>query len=474
MADLRYFERYRPLVDDWPAFAAALVRPLPTCIWTNTLRTTPGRLQEVLAASGVHAEPLPWQPGAFRWRAEASPGRHVAFRAGLFHVQEEVSMLPVPLLDPQPGERVLDLCAAPGNKTAQMAVAMRDRGTVVANDWNHTRSRAISGILDRLGITCACTTTCDAGNLPPESGLFDRVLADVPCTAEGTVRKHPALLAPGGHPPPRRLTGVQEAILRKAVQRCRPGGRIVYATCTFAPEENEGVVDAVLRAYGDRLRLLPARIPGFHTSPGLTAWNGTSYDPAMTQTLRAWPHHNDSGGFFVAVLEKRRDVVETEHGLAALPVDPDGPGWMERVCAHFGFPQDLFAGYDLIRTSSKYLSIVARAHQPPARPEPDSIGLSFVRTRLRPPKLTTAAALAFGHAATRNVISVSGAQAEMFFARTAITVTPDQAAACTGAGYVLLRHDGTTLGVGLYTPSPEGGRVESLFPKAWAVDEIGG
>lgn len=299
------FERYRPLIDDWTAFQAALARPLPLCVWTNGLRTTPERLLAWLDEAGLEAEPLSWRAGAFRLPSSIAPGNRMPYITGLYHVQEEVSLLPVPLLDPRPGERVLDLCAAPGNKTAQMAVQMQNRGTIVANDLNVGRLSSLRNTLDRLGACNVTTTLYDAANYPSESGTFDRVLADVPCSCEGTSRKNPSVLDQRENG--RDLTGAQTAILRKAVQRCRPGGRIVYSTCTYAPEENEAVVDAVLCDYGtDTLRMLPARIEGVTHDPGLTEWQGQHFHPSMENAMRVWPHQNDTGGFFVAVLERKR------------------------------------------------------------------------------------------------------------------------------------------------------------------------
>lgn len=301
--DLTPFERYRPLIDDWEAFADALRRPLPTCIWANPLRTTPGALADWLHEHGFEATPLPWLDHAFRLPADADIGQRLPYVAGLCHVQEEVSLLPVPLLAPQPGERVLDLCAAPGNKTAQIATRLRNRGTVVANDISYGRVASMRSTLDRLGIANVSATTYDAANYPSESGAFDRVLADVPCSCEGTSRKQPSVVAQ--REAMRDPTGAQRAILRQAVRRCRPGGRVVYSTCTYAPEENEAIIDAVLRDVGpDALRLRPARIDGVTGCPGLTTWQGRSFHPSLAKTLRVWPHQNDTGGFFVAVLEK--------------------------------------------------------------------------------------------------------------------------------------------------------------------------
>lgn len=306
MNDLSFlpFARYRSLVDDWDAFCDALARPLPTCIWTNTLRTTPRRLLEWLADDGLTPTPIPWYPGAYTLPDDAQPGARLPYAAGLYHIQEEVSLLPVVLLAPRPGERVLDLCAAPGGKTAQIAVALRNHGTVVANDRHAMRLGVVRATAERLGLLNVATTTYDAANYPGAAGVFDRVLADVPCSCEGTSRKHPGVLEQASPEASEAISGVQRAILRKAAQLCRPGGRIVYSTCTYAPEENEAVVDALLRE-DDRLRVVPAAVPGFAADPGLTEWRGARYDASLRHALRYWPHRHDTGGFFAAVLEKR-------------------------------------------------------------------------------------------------------------------------------------------------------------------------
>lgn len=296
-------DRYRDIIPDWQDFLDASRAPLPTTAWANTLRTPVETVREILADEGIETEPLPWYPNGFETAFGTRPGKTLAYTTGIFHIQEEVSMLSVAFLDPQPGERILDLCCAPGNKTIQAAVSMGGSGSILANDINRHRLGMVVRNLERMGLTNVALVEWNGSNLPSEIGDFDRVLADVPCTCEGTTRKNPDLMWRDGQNS-QRWSGVQVAILRKAVQRCRPGGRIVYSTCTYAPEENEQVVDAVLREYDDEVRVLPARVDGFDCLPGLTEWQGESLRPELSRTLRAYPHLNDSGGFYVAVLEK--------------------------------------------------------------------------------------------------------------------------------------------------------------------------
>lgn len=301
--DLHKLERYREIIPDWQAFAEAALAPLPTTLWVNTLRGPREQIRAWLEDDGVETVPLTWYSRGLRMTKPARPGRSFAFLTGACHVQEEVSMMPIVLLDPQPGESLLDLCAAPGNKTTQAAVHMEDRGALIACEVNEGRLGLIVRNVERLALTSVATLNTNAGNLPRDVGSFDRVLADVPCGCEGTTRKNPTLLHRPTMPPGS-LAGAQISILRKAIQRCKPGGRIVYSTCTYAPEENEAVVDTLLRDESLRVRLLPAAIEGVRGAPGLREWQGRSFAPELERTLRLYPHLNDTGGFYIALFEK--------------------------------------------------------------------------------------------------------------------------------------------------------------------------
>ena len=305
--DLHKLERYRDIVPDWQGFAEASLAPLPTTLWVNTLRGSREDIAAWLADDGVETAPLSWYPRGLRMTRPGRPGRSYAFLTGACHVQEEVSMMPVPLLDPQPGESVLDLCAAPGNKSTQAAVHMEDRGALIACEVNEGRLGLILRNVERMSLTSVATLNTNAGNLPRDVGSFDRVIADVPCGCEGTTRKNPSVLHRAGMPAGS-LAGSQIAILRKAIQRCRPGGRILYSTCTYAPEENEAVVDALLREEALKVRLLPARIEGVRGEPGLAEWQGQAFSPEVAKTLRLYPHLNDTGGFYIALFEKDADA----------------------------------------------------------------------------------------------------------------------------------------------------------------------
>ncbi|MFB6071687.1 MAG: RsmB/NOP family class I SAM-dependent RNA methyltransferase [Halobacterium sp.] len=295
--------RYDPIVDDFEAFLAACERSLPTTVRVNPIEATPDRVVEALEAEGVEVERRDWHPGVLEVGTD-KPGNTWPYVHGWIHGQEEVSCVPPAVLDPGPGDVVWDSCAAPGGKTAQLAAEIGDRGLVVANDDNLGRLSALRGNCDRLGVTSAAVTNTDARRATldafPDVDAFDAALVDAPCTCEGTIRKNPDALEGAGADASRNLARLQSDILERAVELTREGGAVVYSTCTFAPEENEGVVDSVLEAGGCELVEFDT---GLESVPGLTEWDGETYDDSLRKARRYYPHHNDTGGFFAAKLE---------------------------------------------------------------------------------------------------------------------------------------------------------------------------
>ncbi|AHG03311.1 SAM-dependent methyltransferase [Halobacterium sp. DL1] len=295
--------RYEPIIDDFDAFLDACERPLPTTVRVNPIKATTDRVVEALDDEGVGVERRDWHRGVLELDTD-KPGNTWPYVHGWMHGQEEVSSVPPAVLDPQPGDVVWDSCAAPGGKTAQLAAEIDDRGLVVANDDNLGRLSALRGNCDRLGVTSAAVTNGDARRTTldafPNVDAFDAALVDAPCTCEGTIRKNPDALESAGASASRNLGRLQSDILERAVELTREGGSVVYSTCTFAPEENEAVVDAVLDAADCRLVDFDT---GLTSAPGLTEWDDEAYDESLTKTRRYYPHLNDTGGFFAAKLE---------------------------------------------------------------------------------------------------------------------------------------------------------------------------
>ena len=295
--------RYESLVDDFDAFVEACERPLPTTVRVSTIKGEVERTVRALEDEGVAVERRDWHPGVLEVDTD-KPGNTWPYVHGWIHGQEEVSAVPAMVLDPEPGDVVFDPCAAPGSKTTQLAAEIGDRGLVVANDDNLGRLSALRGNCDRLGVTCAAVTNRDARHFTLDDfggvDAFDGAVVDVPCTCEGTIRKNPDALDSAGAQSSQQMAKLQTAILRQAVDLTREGGTVVYSTCTFAPEENEGVVDAVVS--DGVCELVPFEI-GLDHDEGITAWGDDEYDASLRHAKRFYPHLNDTGGFFTAKLE---------------------------------------------------------------------------------------------------------------------------------------------------------------------------
>ncbi|MBK1721608.1 RsmB/NOP family class I SAM-dependent RNA methyltransferase [Thiocystis violacea] len=456
--------RYRSLVDDWDAFVASLCRPLPGCVWANPTRIGVDALAGLLAEQGVAAAPVPGLPGALAVPASFRAGQQWWYCVGLAHAQEVVSQIPALLMDLAPGQRVLDLCAAPGGKTAQMAFALGNRGTLIANDLSFMRIKSLQGNLDRLGVVNVTTTCSDGANWPSASGQFDRILVDAPCSSEGTLRRNVSLLQRLDHANSERLGPRQRALLRKAVQRCRPGGRILYSTCTFAPEENELVVADILAEHPGELRLIEVSIPGFLTQPGITAWGDKTLSPELALCHRFWPHHNDTGGFFIAVLEKSPACLVEPQPTQAVGSEIGNAEWLAGLDAKYGFAEGYWGQYRVNRQTRRGLHLMAADHAPPAAPKAEGSGLFFHRTNVRPPKPTTAGALLVGRDATRFRLELTETQRDAYMRRETFEPTPEQASAMP-RGQIIVSYLGYVLGVAIFHRS---GVIESQFPRRWS------
>ena len=292
--------RYLPLVSDPQAFLEACARPLPVVVWANPLAVDPAVAEATIRAAYPETRPVAWRPHTWRLPAGARVGKWPLHVVGGLFVQEEAAVFAGDLVGAEPGDRLLDLCAAPGGKTAQMAIAMGDRGTLVANDRRIARLASLRRTVGRLGLTCV-TITCHDGIRFPQGRLYDRVLVDAPCTGEGTARKSGRRSRRPDAGYRHTVVQIQKALLRRALSVTRPGGRVVYSTCTFAPEENEGVLHAIDPSVA---KIEPIEAPALVVAPGVTAWEGRHFRADVRHAARVWPHQNDTGGFFVACLRR--------------------------------------------------------------------------------------------------------------------------------------------------------------------------
>lgn len=297
-------ELFGPLAGD---HLDALRRPKSPGLRINTLRVSVKEGRDILLERGFKLTPLAFYEPGFRvdWHP-GEMGRTPEHAAGLFYIQEPSSMIPPVILSPQPTERVLDLAAAPGSKTTQMSALMENQGLVLANDPDRQRLKALHGALDRLGCLNVATCSVDGariGGIYP--GFFDRVLLDAPCSGLGTLHKNPEVESWWSWEKVARLVRVQKRLILSAYDSLSPGGMLGYSTCTITPQENEGIIDFLLRERpGARLAGFDVR--GVNLVPGFTEWAGKAFHPTLSLTGRLYPlPEPDHEGFYFALVEKQ-------------------------------------------------------------------------------------------------------------------------------------------------------------------------
>ena len=271
------------LGDEYADFLKSLERPRAVALRFNPLKGEAPALPFVL-------DPVPWEPQGFYYDPDARPGLHVYHEAGVYYLQEASAMAPVALLDPQPGERVCDLCAAPGGKTTQIAGRMLGKGFLLCNEINPKRAKILSRNIERMAVANALVTNEHPASLAARfPGFFDRVLVDAPCSGEGMFRKEEAAVTDWSQETVEMCARRQAEILHSAAEMVRPGGRLVYSTCTFAPEEDEMAVAAFLAEHPE---FTPEEVPA--------PW----FVPVENGGHRMWPHKLLGEGHFAAVLKK--------------------------------------------------------------------------------------------------------------------------------------------------------------------------
>src|SRR5215218_4444203 len=321
-----------------PAFLDGYRRPAQRAVRANPLKLDPADLPGLL---GIDPDPVPWCPEAFFLPPGARVGDTLAHAAGLCYVQEPSALAVGAALDMRPGQRVLDLAAAPGGKATLVAGRLGGRGVVVANEVQRGRVQALADNLDRWGsgqaMLAGDTVARLAERLP---GAFDRVLLDAPCSGEGLFRRNPAAAAQWRPGHVRGSADRQRGLLAAAAALVPPGGVLVYSTCTFAPEENEQQVAGFLAAHaGWEVGDIPWH-EGF--APGRPDWSPGG-PPDLARTVRLWPHRVRGEGHFIAKLVRRgaaERVARPGKARRRLSTGPrTGPleGWQ-------GFAADAFSG----------------------------------------------------------------------------------------------------------------------------------
>lgn len=347
------------LMDAYPAYEKSLEEGPYYGLRVNRLKIS---VEEFLRITPFHLTRIPWTENGFYYDPAEMVTKHPHYYAGLYYIQEPSAMVPASRLPVNPGERVLDLCAAPGGKSTELAARLAGRGLLVSNDLSRSRALGLLKNLELFG----------AGNLlvtsePPENLLnyfpcwFDKILVDAPCSGEGMFRKDPVMAKSWEERGPEYYVPIQRQILKSAAALLKPGGMLLYSTCTFDRHENEGNLSWLLEEC-PQMHMIPAESgPGF--SEGF-----------LPHTIRLWPHQVKGEGHFTALLEKEGEDTPAK--------DEKGSG---NVRAEKTLPDELTAFLKLLSPGlldGKRVEI--RGEKAYALPEafPAIKGLSFLRTGL--------------------------------------------------------------------------------------------
>ena len=274
------------LGEEYQEYLQSLERPRAVALRFNPLKGDAPELSFV-------GNNVPWEPNGYYYDPATRPGLHPYHEAGVYYLQEASAMSAVALLDPQPGERICDLCAAPGGKTSQIAGRMMGEGFLLCNEYSPKRAKILSRNMERMGVANALVTNENTEKLAKRFvNFFDRVLIDAPCSGEGMFRKEEAAVTDWSQETVEMCARRQAEILHNGAQLVRPGGRLVYSTCTFAPEENEQAIAEFLQQH-----------PEFSLEQVDAPW----FTPAGKGQFRLWPHKLLGEGHFAAVLRKNGD-----------------------------------------------------------------------------------------------------------------------------------------------------------------------
>ena len=412
------------LGEEYTQYLESLERPRAVALRFNPLKGEAPHMDFVQS-------PVPWEPMGYYYDPEARPGLHPYHEAGVYYLQEASAMSAVALLDPQPGEKICDLCAAPGGKTTQIAGRMLGEGFLLCNEINPKRAKILSRNIERMAVANALVTNEHPGRLAEKfPGYFDRVLIDAPCSGEGMFRKEEAAVTDWSQETVEMCARRQAEILHSGAELLKPGGRLVYSTCTFAPEENEQTIENFL-----------ANHPEFTLEEVSAPW----FTPAGKGMFRLWPHKLLGEGHFAAVLRKNNG---TEGDITPIKAEKLPREWVTFAKElNISLPQ----GAPIFFGQSLYLA-----------PEgmPDLRGVKVMRPGLELGELKKdrfepahALALWLKHAANTKNLPADSQETERYMRGETL---PD-----TGKGWTLVQVDGYSLGWG----KSDGKVLKNHYPK---------
>ena len=448
------------LGDDFEPFLAAYEQPRTYGLRVNTAKISCEEFEQIVP---FEVKKIPWVSNGYFYNEDVRPSRCALYQAGLYYLQEPSAMTPASRIPVEPGEYVLDMCAAPGGKATAVGSALKGEGLLVANDISTTRARALLRNLELFGIP-----NLFVANEKPEKMVknfpefFHKILLDAPCSGEGMFRKEEALARDWTPEKSDELSVLQKELILQAADMLRPGGQLLYSTCTFAPNEDEEVVSYLLENRPDmELMELPA-YEGF--APGVPAWgNG---DPVLSRCVHLFPHKMQGEGHFMALFckEGRTDLIGQ---FSYAKPNPDTRKWLELFFQEIGLKTLGGQPFDWNRVETRKDKVY---YLPPVTD--DFRGLTFLRNGLYLGDLkknrfepSEPFALALRKDDTDGIISLSVNDQRLtrYLKGETLNIEPEEAAHTKG--WHLLCVEGYPLGFGKLV----GKTFKNKYPAGWRV-----
>lgn len=406
---------------------------------------------------------IPWVENGYFYQEESRPSRCPLYQAGLYYLQEPSAMTPASRLPVKPGELVLDLCAAPGGKATALGAALQGQGLLVANDISASRARALLRNLELFGIP-----NVFVANEPPAKlvkhfpDFFHKIILDAPCSGEGMFRKDESLALDWSPEKSRQLSQIQKELLLNAADMLRPGGELLYSTCTFAPQEDEEAVAFLLKERPDMKLLDMEAYPGFQ--PGVPAWGGG--DARLEKCVRIFPHQMEGEGHFLALLQKPGMALCQSRAPRAVQ-DKNARKWIEAFFREIGLKTLGGLPFDWSRTEIRrdkvyYLPPISHSFQ----------GITFLRNGLYLGDLkkdrfepSQPLALALHKDEVRACVSLSLTDPRLIRYLKGETLTLSEEETRGAKGWQLLCVEGYPLGFGKLV----GQTLKNKYPAGWRI-----
>lgn len=424
----------------------------------NTRKISTEQFEKI---SPFELKKIPWTSNGYFYDGENnSPAKHPYYHAGLYYLQEPSAMTPAELLPIEEGDYVLDLCAAPGGKATELASKLNGSGLLVANDISNSRAKGLLKNLELFGVDNMMVTNETPDRLLEVFGsFFDKILIDAPCSGEGMFRKDPAIMKSWIKKGPHEFAQIQRDIVKTSVKMLKPGGMILYSTCTFAPEEDEGTISYLLDEFDDmEVESLPF-FDGFcHGRPEWLSEEFTRYEE-LTKAIRIFPHKMDGEGHFICLLKKKGEHIQNTDNIKKVnKIDnEDFINFLKIINRQFDF--------------DKFVNYSDRIYMVPSGYE-RSGGLHFLRNgllfgeckknRFEP---SQALAMSLKKAECSNVIDLSVDDVRVIKYLKGETIEVDDIAGANALGWYLVCVDGFSLGWGKLTK----GTLKNKYHAGWRL-----